>query len=312
MLSFTLKLTPHNSSLVTSNVVVTVSGPFQSEGPGKLPDSDITFSIQAQGEKGKLQLISTGGEGYVEIDGVAYRLPSADIKQVKSGVSSVSGIGASQGQSTGSEFKQLGIDPLGWLAGATVVGHAQVGGAQTTHIHATVNATPMIADLSKLLGKVEQLGINGGSGNEVPSSIPKRLRGQIAHEIGRPTFDVWTGTSDRTVRKLTVTASLPASGSASNTLGGLTSADVYLAFEYEDLNQPQQIQAPTNVKPFTALKKKVSSLVNSIEETVATASLGGGSSTGSGGGVDQKYGKCITAANGNVTKMQACTNLLGG
>ncbi len=184
--------------------MVSVTGPFQSNGPGKLPDSDITFSVQAQGQKGNLQLISTGGHGYVEIDGVAYALPAADIKELKSGVSSVTGIGAGKGQSDRLGVQGAGIDPLGWLSSPTGVGHEQVGGAQTTHIHATVNATPMLRDLSRLLGKAEQLGINGGS-----SGVPQQhLQAHARQDRSRArpaTFDVWTGTSDRTVRRLTVT-----------------------------------------------------------------------------------------------------------
>ena len=62
---------------------------------------------------------------------------------------------------------------------------------------------------------------------------------------------MWTGNSDHTIRRLTITLTLPVTGKASSQLGGMTSADIDLTMQYSDLNQPQTITAPTSVKPFT-------------------------------------------------------------
>jgi hypothetical protein len=316
----TLTLTPHNSSLLSGDIVLSIDGPFQSEGSGKLPDSDFTLSAQADGETVSAQLISAGGNGYVELAGTAYSLPASTFKHLESSVTSAGGVGT--GSSSSAAFKQLGINPLGWLSDATVAGQAQLGGAETTHVHALVDPKPLLSDLSTLLGKAAKLGINSG-GKNVPSNIPAATQQQIAQVLGKPSLDVWTGTSDKTLRKLAIDASIAVPSSASKSLGGITSADVALTFQYQDLNQPQQIQAPANPQPFSALRSQLNSLVNSLLQGITSGSLTGtgtgttGTGTGTGvsasvlSGADQKYAKCIVAAAGNVTKMQACTSLVG-
>lgn len=316
-----LTVTPHDSSWISGDVVLSLNGPFQSQGANKLPDSDFTLSIQAEGQKATMQLISADGKGYVILGGTPYSLPANTFKQLESGVSS-----ASSGSSKGAELKRLGINPLGWLSNPTVVGQAQLNGEETTHIHADVNPTPMLRDLNRLLGKAGQLGINTG-GTKVPSNIPPATRHQIAHALGKPSFDVWTGTSDKTLRKLSLSASVPISGSASSSLGGMTSADVALTFQYSDINQPQTIQAPANPQSFGALRTQVDSLIESVLEAVGTGVgtagptiLNGTTTVGTGtgtvvgsalSGTDQKYSRCILDAKGDVTKMQSCTKLLG-
>jgi hypothetical protein len=311
-------VTPHDSSLISGDVVFSLNGPFQSEGADKLPDSDLTLSIQAEGQKATMQLISADGKGYVVLGGTPYSLPASSFKQLESSVSAAAVVGS--GSSADAEFKRLGINPLSWLSHPTVAGQAQLNGQETTHIHADVNPTPMLRDLSRLLSKAGQLGVNTG-GQNVPSKIPPATQHQIAHALGTPSLDVWTGTSNQTLRKLALAASIPVTGSASNSLGGMTSADFALTFQYSDLNQPQTIQAPANPQPYSALRTQVDSLIESVLQAVGTGvgtagpatlnptTTGTVASTGLTG-ADQRYSRCIVAAKTDATKLQACTKLL--
>jgi hypothetical protein len=318
VLDMTATITPHGSSLLDGKIVLSASGPFQSEGKDKLGDTDLTLSIQAEGEQASMQVISTGGKGYVELGGTTYALPASSIQQIESQMSSAAGSGSAQSSANG-ELAKLGINPLSWIStGATVVGQAQVGGTETTHIHSSVDTAAVLHDFNRLLGETGKLGLGGSGGATVPSSIPAATQSKIVKALGGPSLDVWIGTADQTVRKLTVSATVPVTGSASKQLDGLTSADIALSFQLSDVNQPQTIQTPANPQPYSALQSQLGSLLSTITQGLSGTGLTGtgtsttGTSTSALSATDQRYSQCIIAAKGDVTKMQACTKLLTG
>ena len=55
-------------------------------------------------------------------------------------------------------------------------------------------------DINTFLHKASSLGVSGTS---AASGLSAATRAEIASEIKNPTFDVWTGKDDKTVRKLT-------------------------------------------------------------------------------------------------------------
>ena len=83
-------------------------------------------------------------------------------------------------------------------------------------------------------------------------SIPDASRQKIAGEIKNPKFDVWTGNSDKTIRKLAISLTVPVSGQISAALGGLSSAGIGLNVSYANLNQPQTISAPAVIASCSA------------------------------------------------------------
>jgi uncharacterized membrane protein YgcG len=135
---------------------------------------------------------------------------------------------------------------------------------------------------------------------------------------------VWTGTSDKTVRRLTIALTVPITGNLSSQLGGVKSADIGLTMQYSDLNKPQSITAPTTVRPYSEFQTKVSAFIQGLQ-SAASGVLGSGGSSSNGssssGGTTPggsgsssnvtKYGQCIQKANGDVAKMQKCASLLG-
>jgi hypothetical protein len=115
VLSFALTLTPSGSSTIKGPISLSLSGPFQSRGGGKLPESNLNISIDALGHHGQLGIVSTGSNGYITLDGVAYQLPAADFQKLASSFSSA-------GSGTGG-LSKLGINPLHWLTNPSVVGN---------------------------------------------------------------------------------------------------------------------------------------------------------------------------------------------
>ncbi len=313
-LSFNVTLSPSGSSTLTGPISLSFGGPFQSLGKSKLPASDFNVSLSAGGKSGSLGILSTGSSGYVTLSGNSYQLPQATFQRLESSFASVSG--SSSGGS--GALSKLGIDPLRWLHNPTVVGNESVAGAQTTHIRASVNVGSLLVDLNTFLQKASSL---GSSTARIPSRIPDATRSRIASEVQSPSFDVWTGTADKTVRKLAISLTIPVTGPISTLLGGLRSAQIGLTMQYANLNQPQTIAAPTSTRPFAEFSTKLRTFLAGIESTVtpggisgatgASGATGSTSTTGSSAKV-QSYSQCIQAAGQDITKMQKCAALING
>jgi len=316
-LSFSLTVTPTGSRTLTGPIVLSFGGPFQSLGKGKLPESNFNVSISAQGKTGSLGILSTGKNGYVTLQGTSYQLPAATFQKLEA---SFAQLAASPGASSGSgALSRLGIDPMHWLVNPTVVGRESVGGADTTHVRAGVNVGALLQDINTFLLRASALGVSGST--RIPGSIPAATRARIAGEVKNPRFDVWTGSSDKTIRRLAIELTLPVSGRVSTLLGGLSSADLGLNIEYTDLNQPQSIQAPTTVRPFSEFSAKLQSFLATVQSTA----VGGGSITTTGATIGssgsssavpgtakqlQNYTKCLQSAGQDISKMQRCAKLL--
>lgn len=307
VLSFALGVDPSGSSTFTTPVGLRLSGPFQSRGEGKLPESNFTITISGLGRKGSLGVVSTGTHGYVTLDGTAYQLPAADFQRLESSLP-----GAQSGSSGQSSLAGLGIDPLHWLTHPSVVGSQTVAGAQTTHIRAGVDVKALLADLSTFLSRTAK---NAGT-TKIPSSIPSATRQKIAAEIKNATVDIWTGASDRTLRRLALHVTVPVSGQISTLFGGLRSAGVSLSLQYSSLNQPQTISAPSSAQPYSQLTAKLRGIASALEGGLGgggtgSGSSGGGATGGSAANVS-KYSRCIEKAGQDVLKMQKCASLLNG
>jgi len=321
-LSLSLTLSPSGSRTIGSPITLSFGGPFESLGTGKLPASDFNVSLRALGSGGSVGILSTGTTGYVTFQGDSYQLPKADFQRLES---SFSQLASSPGASSGSGLLgKLGIQPLHWLVNPQVVGTETVGGASTTHIHATINVPALLRDFNTFLERAASVGVSGSA--SFPRGISAASQSRIAREVQNPSFDVWTGNSDRTVRKLLIKVTLPVTGKVSTLLGGLRSAGIGLSVQYADLNEPQTINAPATVLPYSQFQAKLRTLEAELQSGVGSLSGGSGlslgsSSSGSGAGSSssgsgssasgyQAYSNCIQAASGNVAKMQRCASLL--
>ncbi len=315
VLTFSLTMSPTGSSTLKGPISFSLSGPFESRGTGKLPESNFTIDLSALGHHGQLGIVSTGTSGFVTLQGAAYQLPAADFQKLDSSFAS-----ATPGASGGG-LSKLGIHPLHWLTNPTVVGQESVAGTPTTHIRAHVNVAALLSDFNTFLQK--EASSAAATSSSIPTSIPPATQKKIAAEVKNPSVDIWTGASDKALRKLSINLNIPVSGQASTLLGGLSSTGLGFTLQYANLNQPQTIAAPGNVRPFTEFATKLQSVVAQIEGSLGAGGLGssagsassGSATTGAGSGSQsnvQKYTKCIQQASGDVSKMQKCASLLNG
>ncbi len=322
VLGFGLTFTPTGSSTLSTPITLSLGGPFQSRGSGKLPQSDFTIGIAALGRHGSLGVISTGTAGYVSLQGTYYQLPQADFQKLEQSFAS----SQSGGGSSNAGLAQLGINPLHWLTKPSVVGTETVSGASTTHIRAGVDINALISDLNRFLAKTATNTNVGSSG--IPTQIPPATVQKIAATVKNATVEVWTGKSDTTLRRLTLSLAVPVTGRVSTALGGMTAAGIRLTVQYSKLNQPQSVPAPTGVRPYSEFTAKLQTIAQALTGALGGSALGGsalGGSTSPGSGTAtapssgggsaagvSKYSGCIQKANGDVTKMQKCASLLNG
>jgi hypothetical protein len=327
VLNLTLTIDASGSSTLNGPITLSFGGPFQTRGAGKLPESNFTVGASALGRSASLGILSTGTSGYVTLQGTSYQMPQATFQKLESSFAQLaSTTSSSQGSGT---LAKLGIHPLHWLTHPTTVGTETVGGAQTTHIHAGINVPALLGDLNTFIEKASSA--SGSAATQLKAGLSPATRQKVAAAIRNPSFDVWTGTSDKTIRRLTIALTLPITGSLSTQLGGVRSADIGLTMQYANINQPQKIAAPTVVRPYSEFQGKVSSFVQGLQSAAAgvlstgSSGAGGGSSTGSTGSSSSggtsaggssssnvtKYGQCIQQSGGDVAKMQKCASLLG-
>jgi hypothetical protein len=324
-LNLAVTVDPSGSNTLSGPIKLSFGGPFENSSGGTLPQSNFTVSISALGKSGSLGLLSTGKSGYVTLQGTSYRLPQATFQKLESSLSQVGTTGNTGRSGT---LSKLGIKPLDWLQDPKVVGTESVGGTDTTHITASINVAAFLNDFSTFLQKASTIGVSGVSA--ASNGLTSAERNKIAGEVKNPRFDVWTGSSDRTLRRLTVAMTLPVTGTISTQLGGLRSADIGLSMQYGNVNQPQTITAPTAVRPYSEFTSKVHSFVQSLQGSLGSSGLlpgtSGSGSSGSGGASGgssgssssgaaskvQRYSNCVTAAANDVAKMQRCASILNG
>ena len=269
-LGLALTVQPLGSSSIKGPISFTMGGPFQSRGAGKLPASDFVITLSGIGRSGSLSLLSTSTQGYVTVQGTSYQLPQATFRRLESTFAqAASSPGTSGSKSSSGALARLGLHPRNWLRNPTVVGTETVGGASTTHIRAGVDVTALVNDLSTFLQRASSLGVSGTPG--LSGGLPPATRDQIAAAIRNPIVDVWTGTADRTLRKLQIGLSVPITGQLSSATGGASSASIGFVVQYADLNQPQSIAAPTNVRPFSEFAPRLQSILQSLEGAVPSA-----------------------------------------
>ena len=264
--SVELSIERSGSSPQAGPVTVSLGGPFQSRGPGRLPASSFTVTLAGEGKRGSIVILSTGTAGYVMLRGAGYRLPAATFQRLEASFAELSS--ASSGGSGAGTLATLGIHPLQWLRNATVVGsHDFVGGAGTTHIRAGVDVAALVADLSTFLRHASAVGASGTE--RFSSGLSASARGRIVKAIHDPTVDVWTGTADKTLRRLQVALRATFPGQ-SPTVAGTGTAAIGLTIQYAELNQPQTITAPATVQPYTELAGQLRAFERPLESVAGT------------------------------------------
>jgi hypothetical protein len=259
-------------------LVVHVSGPFQSTGAGRAPKFAFDLDLASGASKVKAGVISTGANGYLTFAERAYALPAGAFGSLGSG----KGGG-------GLSLRGLGIDPRRWLRDAHQAGEADVAGTPTTHVAAGVDVARLLADVDRLLAKADSSGVTGATGSQVPASLDAATRRSIERSIRSASVDIYAGRQDHRLRRIAVDVrfDVPADARAKGSAPQRGRVRFDLAFAA--LDQRQAIGAPAHPRP-------VSELAAAMRQV-----LGG----------NRRYDQCLQDAGADLTKAQACADLVG-
>jgi hypothetical protein len=266
-------------------------GPFDKPAKGSAPRFAFTLTGGLAGRTFSAGATSTGSRGFLSLQGSNYELPEAEFAAFRKSISSVQGIAQPKTNTAGD---------ITWLTDAKVQGEQDVSGEKTTHVTATI-------DVGKLLDQLEG---KRPAGQRLTGS----QRQGVLNAVKDGRFDFYTGTEDKILRRVLLTFRLVVPKASQQKVGGLRSARVTIDYAIADLNQPQTITVPGNLRPTAELNRKLRSLAQQLGAIGSLLNSGGtGSSQGSGtaGSTQiQKYQACLTEHAGNSTEAKKCLKLL--
>jgi hypothetical protein len=286
-----------------------LTGPFQTNGAGKVPSFALTLSIAAAGQSLSAGFTSTGDAAYVTFGGKSYVLDDKTFKSFADGYTKAGKSGKKT--SSSSPLSAFGVDPQRWLNGAKVVGSEEVGGTDTTHVTTGVNVAALVTDVNRLVGKA-----SSATGQKTPQSLSPSEIAATAKTFENAHVDVFTGKDDKTLRRLVLAFDV----AGGKPIAGMNLSSVRVSLGFADLNQPQTITAPKDPQPFSDLQTELQSFLGGVTTGSASGSGTGtdgssGSSSGSSSGDAtagaSKYLQCVQKAGDDIAKVQKCASLIG-
>jgi hypothetical protein len=284
-------------------VTVDVTGPFKSQGAGRLPQLDLDVSFAGGGQTIKAGLTATENQAFVGYGEDTYEIAGAVFQQFKAGYEEAAKRSSGQNDQT---LASLGIDPRRWLTNAKNEGEAKVGDTDTIKITGDVDVPKLLEDVDGALEKVRSLGVQGT--DRLPKRLTEEEKRQTAEAIDRLNVEIYTGAEDRILRRMVIALGLQAPEGSDTS--GARKVDVNFDLQLLEVNEDQDIQAPQGAKSFQELVAKLDEL--GLGNLGLGGALGGGG--GAGGGADQetleKYSECIRQAGGNSDEVRKCADLL--
>jgi hypothetical protein len=299
-LNLSLNVDAKGAEGVNGPITVKVSGPFQSQGKQTLPKFDIDFAFDGGGQSIKAGLTSTGEKGFVNFQGNEYVVSDQVFKQFKSGYEQAQSQNTSKQQQS---LSSLGLDPRQWLTNPKNEGEVKVGDDDTIKITGGVDVNKLLDDLNQALKKTRELGVQGTQ--NLPTQLTPEQRKQVVDAVKNPRVEIYTGKDDTILRRMVIALGIVAPEGS----GQSGSADIKFDLSISDLNEDQEIAAPSGAKPFDQLLSQLGGL--GLGGLGGSGGAGGSSGSGSGNNANlEKYSKCVADAGNDVNKARKCADLL--
>ena len=193
-----------------------------------------------------LLVTTTADNAYVEYQDQAYEVGTALFKRFQRSYQQAQSEAQVQGQQDASSFfDKFGIDPSTWLTNVSNEGTTDVDGTSTIHVHGDADVPKILSDVQKL---AQQSG--GSAASLTPSDVD-----QIESAIKTASIDVYSGESDKLLRKLALTLTIEPPASSNS---GVSSVNANFSVTLGSVNEPQTITAPSNAKPIRDLLQQFS------------------------------------------------------
>jgi hypothetical protein len=276
-------------------VSFSLSGPFQAQDGGKLPEFKLEAAFEGAGQSIEAGATSTGEKGYLSFQGTDYVVEDPVFRQFKAGFEQAQKQGSDQNQS----FASLGMDPRKWLTSPKNEGDAKVGDEDTIKITGGVDVARLLDDVNDALGKASSLGLQGAG--QVPEKLTEEQKRQVIAAVKDPRVEIYTGKEDTILRRLRIDLGVDDQASGSS---GTVAFDISIT----DLNEDQDIAEPADAKPFSDLLEQFGGL----GALGGAGSGSGGSSPGAGGSSEdlEEFSDCIARAGEDTAEARKCSQLL--
>jgi hypothetical protein len=244
-------------------VRIEASGPFRSNN-NKLPSVDIDLRVGADGGGQTIQtgFLSTGDRAFVKFQDVFYEQPAAEVRKTNRTLA--------RNDKRRSSLRALGLNPRSWLGRATDEGEEEIGGVQTRQISGTLAVEAVLRNLNQFVRRSGPA-LGGATGQTVPDPLSAEDIQRFGEVVRDPSFSVYVGKKDDIVRRVSARLEFAVPEASREELGGLESGTLTFSVEMSDVNGEQEIEAPANARPLSAL----------------TRSLGAGALDGLTGGAEQ-------------------------
>jgi hypothetical protein len=303
VLDLSLRLDPQGSSQLGGPFSLRLTGPFESQGKGKLPKFALAATVDGAGQNLAAGVTSTVDKGFVSFQGTDYVVTDSVWSQFRKGYEQSQ---AQASQKQGQSLSALGIDPRRWLTHPTNAGDAKVGDDDVVRITGGVDVGKLLDDVNTLLEKGRALG--GSATKSIPNKLTAQQKQQAVQAIRSPSVEIDTGRDDSILRRALVRFGVDVPKTASS---AAQSARVSLDLKLTSLNESQDISAPANAKPFDQLLQSLGGLGLGLGSTSGGSGASGASgSSGASSENLQKYSQCIADAGSDSAKASKCADLL--
>lgn len=272
---------------------------------GELPTFAAEFGVKGKAEGQELD--EKFGATYVDnrffiaYDGENYDVGEEFSKQAVAEFKKQAEATGAQEQANEDLVKQLGLDPATWLKDPKVTGEEKIGDADTYKITGEVDIKTMVPDVLEAAEKAQQIAPGAAGQEEIPEVSQEDLA-KAEEQIETLTLTVWTGKDDTVLRKLDVDTKIKDDGGKSTLDGGF-------ALTITNLNEEQDVKAPSDTKPFTDLLPKLQGLGSLLGGGAMGATGGDSGASGSSESLSadqQELLECVQKAGGDAEKIQAC------
>lgn len=319
-----------------------LTGPYQSNGPDKLPSMDLDLSVSGLGQSISAGLATTADNVYVTYQGQAYELGSESLEGLDENLKQQ----REKSKQDDNELKAAGVNPADWVTNAESEGDANVAGVETEHISADVDLDKVFDDANKLVQSAPDVG--GQLGQQVPEQLTQQQKDVLSEVVKDPKMDVYVGKDDGIIRRVSVDLKLSIPEADRSQLSGVSGADLEFSVQFADVGKPVTVTPPANPKPITDLTKQLlggglglpgGSSIPGLEDLQggsdsdegssgsgssgssgsgsSSSSPGSGTDLGTGGGPNsadakkfQEYADCVKDAGTEQSKISACTQKL--
>jgi hypothetical protein len=247
------------------NVDVSLSGPFQGEGKGSLPQLDMTAKANGAYNGKKIDfeggLVLLPNSAYVNYEGVEYEVDPTTFSFVESTLKEAQRQGGAETGSAGvaacqEEFGNLEVAEF--LEGGANEGSVEVDGANTTKVSGDLNVSGAI---DTVLEAVESQACRTqlAAAGPLPTAAEiEKAEDEVNRSVKSAHVDVYVG-DDNIVRQISAQLQIEPKNSGS----GPKSVKIELDLKLTGVNEEQSISAPENAKPLSRLFIKLG--VNPIE-----------------------------------------------